>query len=126
MKHFRLSRSTFSILFASIVTTLMTVPYQSTASTGGGGYEVIRVSKCFTNATKTSSGQLLIKAASSNSSAHLSAYRPDGTYQGVVQNGGGSRYGGTVMGFLPNDPGYMVIVSSGGATVSAKTTAFQP
>jgi hypothetical protein len=99
-------------------------PHRSLALSGGA--ETIRVSKCYTNATLTSYGQLLIKASSSNTSAHLYAYRPDGTYQGEVQNGGGSRYGGTVMGYLPYDPGYMIIVSSTGASVNAPTTPFQP
>jgi hypothetical protein len=97
-------------------------------TSGGGGGTVkvddIKVSKCYTNATATSYGQLLIKAASSDPAAHLYAYRPDGTFQGEVQNGGGSRYGGTVMGYLPYDPGYMVIRSSSGGVVNAPTTPF--
>jgi hypothetical protein len=95
---------------------------------GGGGGTVkvddIKVSKCYTNATATGFGQLLIKAASSDPTATLYAYRPDGTFQGEVQNGGGSRYGGTVMGYLPYDPGYMVIRSSSGGVVNAPTTPF--
>jgi hypothetical protein len=104
-------------------------PHNSLARSGGGGgtnVDTIKVSKCFTNATATSYGELLIKAASSNPSAHLYAFRPDGTYQGEVQNGGGSRYGGTVMAYLPYDPGSMVIISSAGGSVIAPTTPFQP
>ena len=42
-----------------------------------------------------------------------------------MQNGGGSRYGGTVMGFVPYDPGYMVIISSSGGSITVPTTPFQ-
>ena len=118
-------RSTFRCLVALSVVGFTIHPTASFARSGGGS-ETIKVSKCFTNATAVSSGQLLIKAASSNPAAHLYAYRPDGVYQGEVQNGGGSRYGGTVMGYLAYDPGHMVIVSSTGATVDAPTTPFQP
>jgi len=85
--------------------------------------DTIKVSKCFYDAP---TGEMLIKAASSDPTAHLTAYRPDGTYQGIVQNGGGSRYGGTVMGYIPSDPHSMLIVSSAGGTISAPTTPFQP
>ena len=94
---------------------------------GGGGVKVddIRVSKCFTNASGTSGGEMLIKASSSDPTARLFAYRPDGTLQGEVQNGGGSRYGGTVMGFVPYDPGTMIIRSSAGGSITVPTTPFQ-
>ena len=82
----------------------------------------IKVSKCYYDAP---TGQMLIKASSSDVTAHLYAYRPDGTFQGEVQNGGGSRYGGTVMGWIPYDPFYMVIISSSGGSVVAPTTPFQ-
>ena len=90
---------------------------------GGGGVQVdsIKVSKCYCN----SAGQMLIKAASSDSTAHLYAYRPDGTYIGEVQNGGGSRYGGTVMPWQPYDPIYVTIKSSSGGSVTVPTTPFQ-
>ena len=118
-------RSLLPSLIALLVVSVGVAPSLSVARSGGNT-ETIKVSKCFTNATSTSYGELLIKAASTNTSAHLYAYRPDGTYQGEVQNGGGSRYGGTVMGFLPFDPGFMIIVSSTGASVVAPTTPFQP
>jgi hypothetical protein len=92
-----------------------------TTSGGGSNVDTIKVSKCYYDAP---TGQMLIKAASSDTSAHLYAYRPDGTYQGEVQNGGGSRYGGTVMGYIPYDPQYMVIVSSSGGSLTAPTTPF--
>jgi hypothetical protein len=115
-------------LLGMLVFGLSLAPNRSLARSGGGGNstDTIKVSKCFTNATATSFGELLIKASSSNVSAHLYAFRPDGTYQGELQNGGGSRYGGTVMPYLPYDPGFMIIVSSAGGTVIAPTTPFQP
>ena len=48
-----------------------------------------------------------------------------GTYAGEVQNGGGSRYGGTVMPYIPYDPGYMTLKSTSDGTLNAPTTPFQ-
>jgi hypothetical protein len=96
-----------------------------TEAQGGGStpkVDTIKVSKCFYDAP---TGAMLIKAASSDPTATLSAYRPDGTYQGAVQNGGGSRYGGTVMGMIPSDPHAMTLVSSAGGTITVPTTPFQ-
>ncbi|MBI3414403.1 MAG: hypothetical protein HY043_03640 [Verrucomicrobia bacterium] len=92
-------------------------------SGGGGGTSVdtIKVSKCYCN----SAGQMLIKAASSDATARLFAYRPDGTLIGEVQNGGGSRYGGTVMPWQPYDPIYVTIRSSSGGSITVPTTPFQ-
>jgi hypothetical protein len=87
--------------------------------------DTIKVSKCYTNATATGFGEMLIKAASSDPTATLTAYRPDGTVIGNVQNGGGSRYGGTVMPFQPYDPGTVTILSSSGGSVTVPTTPFQ-
>ena len=90
---------------------------------GGGGTSVgdsISVSKCYINAA----GEMLIKASSSNSNATLLAYRPDGTLIGTVQNGGGSRYGGTVMPYQSYDPVNVTIVSSAGGRTTVPTTAF--
>ena len=83
--------------------------------------DTIKVSKCYTNGAT----QLLIKASSSDQSAHLIAYRPDGTVIGEVQNGGGSRYGGTVMPPQPSDPVTVTIKSSSGGSISVPTTPFQ-
>jgi hypothetical protein len=96
---------------------------QVTQAQGGSGTKVdtIKVSKCFYN----SGGEMLIKAVSSDSSATLKAYRPDGTFHGYVQNGGGGRYGGTVMPFIPYDPGTMTITSSSGGSITVPTTPFQ-
>ena len=97
--------------------------------TGGGGVttpkvDTIKVTKCFTNATDTSGGEMLLKAASSDPTARLFAYRPDGSLIGEVQNGGGSRYGGTVMPYVPTDPVTMTIVSSSGGSTTVPTTPF--
>lgn len=86
----------------------------------------IKVSKCYTNATTTSGGQMLIKASSSDPTATLMAYRPDGSLIGWVQNGGGSRYGGTVMPYQPYDPVTVTIRSSSGGSTTVPTTPFQP
>jgi hypothetical protein len=83
------------------------------------------VSKCYTNATATTGGELLIKASSSDSTARLFAYRPDGSLIGEVQNGGGSRYGGTVMPYQSSDPGEVTIRSTSGGKITVKTGPFQ-
>lgn len=92
---------------------------------GGGGTNVdtIKVSKCYYDAP---TGEMLIKASSSDPNALLFAYTLSGIYLGPVQNGGGSRYGGTVMGYVGADPGYVVILSSSGGSITVPTTPFQP
>jgi uncharacterized repeat protein (TIGR01451 family) len=87
--------------------------------------DTIKVTKCYTNATSTGSGEMLLKAASSDTTARLFAYRPDGTYIGEVQNGGGSRYGGTVMPIQPYDPINVTFKSSSGGSITVPTTPFQ-
>jgi len=109
-------------------TNLVTPAFASGGSGSGGGgtttkVDSIKVSKCYYDAP---TGQMLIKASSSDVTARLFAYRPDGTYQGEVQNGGGSRYGGTVMGYIPYDPLTMTIKSSSGGSITVPTTPFQP
>lgn len=97
------------------------------ASGGGSGtvtkVDSIKVDKAYYDAP---TGEGLIKASSSDASAQLSAYLPDGTLYGAVQNGGGSRYGGTVMRWLPKDPGSITIRSSSGGSITVPTTPFQP
>jgi hypothetical protein len=83
------------------------------------------VSKCYTNATAKTGGELLIKASSSDPSAHLFAHRRDGSLIGEVQNGGGSRYGGTVMPYQKYDPGEITITSSSGGHLTVRTGPFQ-
>ena len=87
--------------------------------------DTIKVSKCYTNATATSGGEMLLKVSSSDTTARIFAYRPDGTLIGEVQNGGGSRYGGTVMPYQPYDPGYVIFRSTSGGSTTAPTTPFQ-
>ena len=117
-----------SLLVAFTVSILPVLSFASGGSGSGGGggtttkVDSIQVSKCFYDAP---TGQMLIKASSSAATAHLYAYRPDGTFQGEVQNGGGSRYGGTVMGYIPYDPGTMTIRSSSGGSITVPTTPFQ-
>ncbi len=83
--------------------------------------DTIKVTKCYYD---VGTGQMLIKAASSDPTARLFAYRPDGTYQGEVQNGGGNRYGGTFMGWISYDPLTMTIRSTSGGSITAPTTPF--
>jgi len=112
-------------LAAAGVGAVSTAP--SAFASGGAGQvkapatDSIKVTKCYTN----SGGQMLIKAASSDASARLFAYRPDGTLIGEVQNGGGSRYGGTVMPWQPYDPVRVTIRSTSGGSVTMATTPFQ-
>ena len=87
--------------------------------------DAVQVSKAYTNATLKGGGVMLIKARSSDSTAKLSAYRPNGTLIGVVQNGGGGRYGGTVMPYQPYNPMKVTIRSSSGGRITVPTTAFQ-
>ncbi len=119
---------------AMILMTLMVVvgiglvnqPLTASASGGSGGggsvqVDSIKVSKCYYN----SAGEMLIKASSSVATARLFAYRPDGTLIGEVQNGGGSRYGGTVMPWQAYDPINVTIISTAGGSVTVPTTPFQ-
>ncbi|MBI3881304.1 MAG: hypothetical protein HY301_14730 [Verrucomicrobia bacterium] len=122
MKHIKQLGTALVVLVAALFALNFVAPAHASGGSGSGGgtsVDTIKVSKCYCNGV-----QMLIKASSSDPTAHLYAFRPDGTYQGEVQNGGGSRYGGTVMGFVPYDPGYMIIVSSSGGSVVAPTTPF--
>lgn len=86
----------------------------------------LEVDTCWTNATATTGGQLLISARSSDPGARLRAYRADGSLIGEVHNGGGQRYGGTVFAYERHDPGPVTIRSSSGGSISVPTTAFRP
>ena len=127
-------------VIASIALTGATTAYASGGSTGGGGgggggggttttqtpkVDSIKVDKAYTNATPDSGGEMLIKASSSDTSARLFAYRPDGSYIGEVQNGGGSRYGGTVMPYQFTYSASITIQSSSGGSITVPTTPFQ-
>jgi hypothetical protein len=118
---------------ALIALTAATTAYASGGSTGGGGttttqapkVDSIKVTKAYTNATPDSGGEMLIKASSSDTSARLFAYRPDGSLIGAVQNGGGSRYGGTVMPYQFTYSATITIQSSSGGSITVPTTPFQ-
>lgn len=96
-----------------------------TLQTTRSSVDVIEVTKSYTNATASSGGQMLIKAKSSDPTARLLAYRPDGTLIGEIQNGGSNRYGGTVIAYQPHDPVKVTIRSSAGGTTTVPTTPFQ-
>jgi hypothetical protein len=122
-------------LTTSLALTGATTAYASGSGGGGGGggggsvqstsVDTITVTKAYTNATPDSGGEMLIKASSSDSSARLSAYRPDGTYIGAVQNGGGGRYGGTVMPYQFTYSATVTIRSSSGGSITVPTTPFR-
>jgi len=124
------SRISFLTALTALVLIATLSPLTANASggsSGGGGgttikVDSIKVSKCF---YQEGSGQMLIKASSSDASAHLYAYTPAGTYLGEVQNGGGSRYGGTVMGYVGVNPITVIIMSSSGGSIEVPTTPFQ-
>lgn len=100
-------------------------PQHALASGGGGGGgkgDTIKVSKAMYAA---SNHTLLVKASSSDANARLMLYLPSGQYVRDVQNGGGSRYGGTVI-FMMTDPGHIVIRSSSGGSITVATTPYQP
>lgn len=96
---------------------------RASGGSGGNSGDTIKVSKCYYDAP---TGEGLIKASSSDINAQLTAYLPSGEVYGFVQNGGGSRYGGTVMRYLPTDPVYVTIKSSSGGSITVPTTPFQP
>jgi hypothetical protein len=83
------------------------------------------VTKCEYAVVQGGYVELLIHATSSNSSAHLYAYLPDGTLLGEVQNGGAGRYGGTVFGsfYVPDS---ILIASSAGGSIVSPCVPFQP
>ena len=113
-----------AVLFVGAVA-FLSAPSLVRASGGGGGgtkVDTIKVSKCYYDAP---TGEMLIKASSSDPTARLFAYLPSGVCIGQVQNGGGSRYGGTVMGFVGADPVYVTIISTSGGSITVPTTPFQ-
>jgi len=101
-------------------------PPSTTTPANNTAADIVQVTKCYTNATLSGGGELLIKANSSDRAARLFAYRPDGALIGELQNGGGSRYGGTVMPYQPYDPVKVTVKSSSGGSVTVPTTGFQP
>ncbi|GAB2746421.1 hypothetical protein GCM10027039_00050 [Terrabacter koreensis] len=89
------------------------------------GADRVDVDKCWTNATATSGGQLLVSARSSDRAARLFAYRADGRLIGEVQNGHGQRYGGTVFAWQANDPGTVTVRSSSGGSATVHTAPWR-
>ena len=125
-----------TILMAAILAvgiSVMTKPITASASGGSGsggggggtttGVDTIKVNKCYYFDTG-SYCELLLQAVSSDSSAHIYAYLPDGTYLGEVQNGGGGRYGGTVLGTY-HVPASITFISSSGGSITVATQPMQ-
>ena len=126
MKNHKTAKATALTALLSLLAliTCGIMPARSLASGGGGGTSVkvdsIKVSKCYCGF-----GEMLIKASSSDPTARLFAFTPSGVNLGEVQNGGGSRYGGTVMGYVPVNPVLVTIISSSGGSITVPTTPFQ-
>jgi hypothetical protein len=127
-----LIKATATLVLIGTAIGLLNTPTPAAASGGSGGggsnssaVETIKVSKCeYAVVSGGAYVELLLNASSSNSSAHLYAYLPDGTYLGEVQNGGGGRYGGTVFGsfYVPDT---ITIKSSAGGVVTVACVPFQ-
>ena len=100
-------------------------PVQPVQPAQPAGADRVDIDKCWTNATATSGGQLLVSARSSDRAARLFAYRADGRLIGEVQNGRGQRYGGTVFAWQATDPGTVTVRSSSGGSVTVRTTPWQ-
>ena len=106
-----------------LTTNLMVLPVTTLAH--GSSVDSIKVTKCYTNATAGHGGQMLIKARSSDLSARLFAFRPDGSLIGEVENATSKRYGGTVFAYTPTDPIEVTIKSTSGGSITVRTTPFQ-
>lgn len=91
----------------------------------GSPADVVQIEKCWTNATSSQGGPMLIKARSSDAGARLFAFLPDGTFLAELQNGGGNKYGGNVINYQPSNPGRCVVRSSAGGSATAPTAPFQ-
>ena len=121
-------KSLVAIILGLSLLNLVAPVFASGGSGGGGGgstVDTVRVSKCEYAVVGGAYVELLLNASSSNSSAHLYAYLPDGTYLGEVQNGGGGRYGGTVFVTL-HVPSSITFVSNAGGAITAPCVPFQP
>lgn len=124
-----------AILMTAIIaigTSTITQPIDALASGGSGGSsggggtstgDTIKVNKCY-YAPVGGYVELLLQAVSSDSSAHIYAYLPDGSYLGEVQNGGGGRYGGTVFGCY-YIPASITFISSSGGSITVATAPMQ-
>lgn len=114
-----------ALIAAAIGTaSLPTAAFASGRSVGGGTrVDVIKVNKAY-YANTGAYVELLINAVSSDSTARLFAYLPNGQLLGEVQNGGGGRYGGTVFVsmFVPQT---ITILSTSGGSITVLTAPFQ-
>lgn len=119
------------LMTAMIVGISITQPTTASASGGSGGsgggstsnVDSIKVNKCY-YAPTGSYVELLLQAVSSDSTAHIYAYLPDGKLLGEVQNGGGGRYGGTVFGSF-YIPATITFISSSGGSITVATAPIQ-
>jgi hypothetical protein len=127
MKSYKTNAAMLLSLLMTLLVAFSLMPSVAFASggsgtSGGGGttikVDTIKVSKCY----YAIGGQMLIKASSSDPTARLFAYTPFGTYLGEVQNGGGSRYGGTGFPFVGLDPVEVTILSTSGGSITVPTT----
>jgi hypothetical protein len=119
---------TMAILAIGISTTTQPITVSASGGSGGGGgtitgVDTIKVNKCY-YFDAGSYVELLLQAVSSESSAHIYAYLPDGTYLGEVQNGGGGRYGGTVF-LCMRVPASITFISSSGGSITITTQLMQ-
>ena len=134
----RMARRLTTVANALLITTLVatgigmvslpTSAFASGRSGGGGGggtlaVDTIKVSKAFYAVTPPYV-ELLINANSSDPTAHLYAYLPNGQLLGEVQNGGGGRYGGTVF-VTMSIPETITILSTSGGARTVLTAPFQ-
>ena len=111
------------VAIALLAATVLTTSTTQAFACGGGNTETIKISKCFINPIGGTYCQLLIKASSTNGSAHLYAFSETGSYIGEVQNGSGGRYGGSV--FIHSTcPALITVISDTGASASAVPTPF--
>ena len=119
-----------ALLVTALITTgigIVSPPMSAFASgrLAGGSRSVdsIKVSKAYF-AGAYSYVELLLKASSSDPSARLFAYLPNGQLLGEMQNGGGQRYGGDV--FLSMYvPETITILSSSVGSTTVFTAPFQ-
>jgi hypothetical protein len=137
MKH-QIKKTAKMVLAAGLGLSLLAIatPVRASGGSGSGGsggsggggstasVDQIKVTKCEYSVVQGGYVELLVHATSSNSSAHLYAYLPDGTFLGEVQNGGAGRYGGTVFGsfYVPDS---ILIVSSACGSIVAPCVPFQ-
>lgn len=120
---FRRTQCRLGFAILALGVTMLLAPAQTRAG-GGSGVDTIKVSKC-EYAVPGGYVELLVSAGSSNPSAYLFAYLPDGTLLGQMHNGFGGKYGGTV--FLSMYvPASITIVSSYGGHITVPRVPFQP